>query len=92
MRLGCILRDRNDTTKALNRFKDALSIDTENPVPWLLIANLHMEKGETKIAQSNYEQVLKGNKTHAYALVGLGNVWLDALYNVRTGEKDEKVQ
>ena len=76
--------------KAMNKFKDAIAIDTENPIPWIYIANLHMEKGETKLAQSSYEQVLKTNKNHPYAMVGLGDVWLDALYNVRSNEKDEK--
>jgi len=90
LRIGCIWRDRGDYMKAMNKFKDAIAIDTENPIPWIYIANLHMDKGETKLAQSSYEQVLKTNKNHPYAMIGLGDVWLDALYNVRSNEKDEK--
>uniref|UniRef100_A0AC34QS80 RNA polymerase-associated protein CTR9-like protein n=1 Tax=Panagrolaimus sp. JU765 TaxID=591449 RepID=A0AC34QS80_9BILA len=92
LRIGCMYRNRGDSMKALTKFKEAIAIDTEDALPWLFIANVHMDKGETKLAQSNYEHVLKSkdHKNHPYALIGLGNVWMDALYSVRSGEKDEK--
>lgn len=93
LRLGCIWRERGNSAQALENYRKVIALDEENHIPHLFIANLHMAQGETRSAQTNYEKVLKLNnhKDDVYALTGLGNVWLEALYNVKRGEKDEKV-
>jgi RNA polymerase-associated protein CTR9 len=90
--LGCIWRERGNATKALENYNNAVIADEENDVPHFFIANFHMSNNETRQAQTSFETVLKmkDQKDNPYALIGLGNVWLEALYSVKRGEKDEK--
>uniref|UniRef100_A0A914ZB19 Tetratricopeptide repeat protein n=2 Tax=Panagrolaimus superbus TaxID=310955 RepID=A0A914ZB19_9BILA len=93
IRLGCIWRERGHSTKALEYYNKAISADEDCDIPYLFIANLHISLNDTKNAQTTFETVLKlkDQKDNVYALIGLGNVWLEALYSVKHGDKDEKV-
>lgn len=54
----------------------------DHPDAWTLIGNLHLAKQEWGPGQKKFEHILKQPATanDTYALVALGNVWLQTLH------------
>jgi len=78
VRLGCIERDQGFHGKAENNIKDGLKGGSkDDPVIWTLLANMNMAKKEFKMAQSTFEKINAESKNDPYAMLGLGNIWLD---------------
>lgn len=82
LRLGCMARDKGQIYEASDWFKMALQIDQDHPDAWTLIGNLHLAKQEWGPGQKKFERILKQPATanDTYALVALGNVWLQTLH------------
>ncbi|OQV18381.1 RNA polymerase-associated protein CTR9-like protein [Hypsibius exemplaris] len=93
LRYGCIARDKGNILKASDWFKEAAHANADHPDSHLLLGNLHMAKGEYGPAQKKYEKVLDNptTKTDTYALLSLGNIWLETLYqNIPDVEKKKR--
>ena len=69
-------------SSASDWFKEAAHHNVDHPDSHLLLGNLHMAKGEYGPAQKKYEKVLDNvaTKTDTYAMLSLGNIWLETLY------------
>ena len=80
LRLGSMARDRGQIHEALDFFKEAFRVDQDNPEAWSLIGNIHLSKKEFGLAQKKFEKILEKHKDDTYALVALGNMWLETLY------------
>eukprot|EP00118_Oscarella_pearsei_P009930 m.58713 g.58713 ORF g.58713 m.58713 type:complete len:1092 (+) comp34825_c0_seq5:588-3863(+) len=95
LRLGCIARDREQIYEASDWFHEALQINQDSPDVWALIGNLHMAKQEWGPAQKKFDRILKQKPTanDSYALVALGNIWLQTLHQpMRDKEKEKRHQ
>ncbi|XP_018323793.1 RNA polymerase-associated protein CTR9 homolog [Agrilus planipennis] len=92
LRLGCMARDKGQIYEASDWFKEALKINTEHPDAWSLLGNLHLAKNEWGPGQKKYERVLKNPATSqdSYALIALGNVWLQTLHQPTKDKEREK--
>mmetsp|Transcript_7346 Transcript_7346/g.31200 ORF Transcript_7346/g.31200 Transcript_7346/m.31200 type:complete len:1115 (+) Transcript_7346:42-3386(+) len=87
LRLGCISRARGDLTAAEEWFSSTFNVDVNHVGGWTMLGNLHMKKNEWKKAQEKFEHILKNvNKRDAYALLAMGNIYL----NARQGESAER--
>lgn len=82
LRLGCMARDKGHIYEASDWFKEAMRINNEHPDAWSLLGNLHLAKNEWGPGQKKFEWILKNPATgnDAYALIALGNVWLQTLH------------
>jgi RNA polymerase-associated protein CTR9 len=82
LRLGCMARDRGQIYSASDWFKDALEINHNSPDAWTMIGNLHAAKQEWRPGQKKFERILHNPQTanDSYALISLGNIWLQTLY------------
>ncbi|XP_055351181.1 RNA polymerase-associated protein CTR9 homolog [Paramacrobiotus metropolitanus] len=91
LRHGCMERDRGFFPKAADWFKLAGSVGQDHPVAQLLFGNLHMSRAEYVLAQKKYEKVLTlpKSKTDTYAMLSLGNIWLESLY-MSTADPEKK--
>lgn len=94
-------RDKGHIYEASDWFKEAMRINNEHPDAWSLLGNLHLAKNEWGPGQKKFEWILKNPATgnDAYALIALGNVWLQTLHlptrdkvslNINCGENNEK--
>ncbi|XP_065646926.1 RNA polymerase-associated protein CTR9 homolog isoform X3 [Hydra vulgaris] len=92
LRLGCMARDKGQIYEASDWFKMALQIDQDHPDAWTLIGNLHLAKQEWGPGQKKFERILKQPATSSdtYALVALGNVWLQTLHTPLRDKSKEK--
>ncbi|GAB6031101.1 protein required for normal CLN1 and CLN2 G1 cyclin expression [Chamberlinius hualienensis] len=92
LRLGCMARDRGQIYEASDWYKEALQVNQDHPDAWSLIGNLHLAKQEWGPGQKKFERVLKNteNNNDAYALVALGNVWLQTLHMPTKDKEKEK--
>jgi len=92
LRLGCMARDKGQIYEASDWFKMALQIDQDHPDAWTLIGNLHLAKQEWGPGQKKFERILKQPATanDTYALVALGNVWLQTLHIPSRDKTKEK--
>jgi RNA polymerase-associated protein CTR9 len=91
IRLGCLCRSRGDVQPASLLFKEAMSLDTNDPNPWTFIGNLHLANREYFPAQKVFERILLADKAKspdAYSLVSLGNLWYEMA--TTTTEKDKQ--
>ncbi|CAF0835802.1 unnamed protein product [Didymodactylos carnosus] len=91
LRLGCMARDRGQIYNASDWFKDALEINQNNPDAWTMIGNLHSAKQEWRPGQKKFERILHNSSTanDSYAMISLGNIWLQTLY-IPTRDKDRE--
>ncbi|CAF1180570.1 unnamed protein product [Rotaria sordida] len=91
LRLGCMARDRGQIYSASDWFKDALEINHNSPDAWTMIGNLHAAKQEWRPGQKKFERILHNPQTanDSYALISLGNIWLQTLY-MPTRDKDRE--
>ncbi|CAF0874480.1 unnamed protein product [Didymodactylos carnosus] len=91
LRLGCMTRDRGQIYNASDWFKDALEINQSNPDAWTMIGNLHSAKQEWRPGQKKFERILHNTSTanDSYAMISLGNIWLQTLY-IPTKDKDRE--
>lgn len=89
LRLGCMTRDRGLIYNASDWFKDALEINPNSPDAWTMIGNLHATKQEWRPGQKKFERILHNPQTKddSYALISLGNIWLQTLY-IPTKDKE----
>jgi RNA polymerase-associated protein CTR9 len=92
LRLGCMARDREQIFEASDWFQEALHINQDHPDAWTLIGNLHMVKQEWGPAQKKFERILKqpGTNHDPYALLALGNIWLQTLHHPIADKEKEK--
>merc|ERR1711962_418945 len=92
LRLGCMARDKGQIYEASDWFKMALQIDQDHPDAWSLVGNLHLAKQEWGPGQKKFERILKQPSTSndTYALVALGNVWLQTLHTPTRDKAKEK--
>ncbi|CAF0876803.1 unnamed protein product [Adineta ricciae] len=92
LRLGCMARDRGQIYSASDWFKDALEINHNSPDAWTMIGNLHAAKQEWRPGQRKFERILHNPQTanDSYALISLGNIWLQTLYMPSRDKEREK--
>ncbi|UJR10596.1 hypothetical protein I4U23_014793 [Adineta vaga] len=92
LRLGCMARDRGQIYSASDWFKDALEINNNSPDAWTMIGNLHAAKQEWRPGQRKFERILHNPQTanDSYALISLGNIWLQTLYMPSRDKEREK--
>lgn len=92
LRLGCMARDRGQIYSASDWFKDALEINPNSPDAWTMIGNLHAAKQEWRPGQKKFERILHNPQTSndSYALISLGNIWLQTLYMPTRDKEREK--
>ncbi|CAF2780986.1 unnamed protein product [Rotaria sp. Silwood2] len=92
LRLGCMARDRGQIYSASDWFKDALEINHNSPDAWTMIGNLHAAKQEWRPGQKKFERILHNPQTanDSYALISLGNIWLQTLYMPTRDKEREK--
>ncbi|CAF4099152.1 unnamed protein product [Rotaria magnacalcarata] len=92
LRLGCMARDRGQIYSASDWFKDALEINHNSPDAWTMIGNLHAAKQEWRPGQKKFERILHNPQTanDSYALISLGNIWLQTLYMPARDKDREK--
>ena len=92
LRLGCMARDRGQIYSASDWFKDALEINPNSPDAWTMIGNLHAAKQEWRPGQKKFERILHNQQTanDSYALISLGNIWLQTLYMPTRDKEREK--
>eukprot|EP01104_Vermistella_antarctica_P010352 TRINITY_DN2757_c1_g2_i1.p1 TRINITY_DN2757_c1_g2~~TRINITY_DN2757_c1_g2_i1.p1 ORF type:complete len:1070 (+),score=325.80 TRINITY_DN2757_c1_g2_i1:164-3373(+) len=92
MRLGCMARDRAQIYEASEWFGETFLVDMACPEARLLLANLHMKKGEWVMAQKKYETILKNTATKAdsFTLLSLGNLYYYSSFENRDQTKAKK--
>lgn len=92
LRLGCMARDRGEIYDSSDWFKEALQINQDNPEAWSLIGNLHLGKQEWGPGQKKFERIIQrpSTKDDNYAMISLGNVWLQSLHQPTRDKFKEK--
>lgn len=82
VRLGCMARAKGQISEASDWFREVIKFNTEDPDGWSLMANLFMDQTAYGAAQKKFEKILtfEGSKEDHYAIVALGNIWLETLH------------
>ena len=78
LRLGIICHQRGQFAEGADHFKDVLGSDEFNRDAWNCIAATHLKQKAFTPARKSFERVLQNiDKNDPYALVALGNIYID---------------
>ena len=82
LRLGSIHFNRGQYAEAADCFKDVMGSNSENKNAWNCLAATHFKQKALNPARKSFERVLQEmDKNDSYALVSIGNIYIELVRN-----------